>query len=165
MENKMNYRRKDIELMTPAGNMESLMAGIQCGTDAVYFGIGNLNMRARSSSNFSLEDLPAIAEIANEHKIRTYLTLNTILYDEDLVHAREIIDAAKRYGISAVIVSDQAVLDYARSREVEVHLSTQLNISNRESLQFYSRWADVVVLARELNLDQIRGIFDFIEKH
>jgi U32 family peptidase len=145
--------------------MESLIAGIQGGCNAVYFGIGNLNMRSRSSANFSISDLGTVAATASEHNIKTYLTLNTILYDDDLVQAREIIDAAKEAGISAVIVSDQAVLDYALNRGVEVHLSTQLNIGNKEALRFYSRWADVVVLARELNLDQISRISQFITEN
>ncbi|MFN8207352.1 MAG: peptidase U32 family protein [Bacteroidales bacterium] len=160
----MRIYRKDIELMTPAGSMESLMAGIQGGTDAIYFGIGQLNMRARSSANFTIHDLPEIARIATEHGIKAYLTLNTILYDEDMHEACEIIDAVKENNLSAVIVSDQAILDYARKQGVEVHLSTQLNISNSESLNFYARWADVAVLARELNIDQIRKIYDTIEE-
>jgi U32 family peptidase len=159
---KLNISRKDIEVMAPAGSMESLISGIQGGADAVYFGIGDLNMRARSSANFSIDDLSEISKIARDHDIKTYLTLNTILYDEDLVHAREIIDAVKEHAITAVIVSDQAILDYASSQGVEVHLSTQLNIGNSEALRFYSRWADVVVLARELNLEQIGQIHKFI---
>jgi putative protease len=160
----MRILRKDIELMTPAGSMESLIAGIQGGTDAVYFGIGQLNMRARSSANFTIKDLPEIASIAGDHGIKTYLTLNTILYDEDLKEASEMIDAAKENKLTAVIVSDQAILEYARKREVEVHLSTQLNISNFESLRFYARWADVAVLARELNIDQIKKIYESIKE-
>lgn len=155
----MDIRRKDVELMTPAGSMDALMAGIQGGADAVYFGIGRLNMRSRSSANFSLENLGEIAQVAGEAGIKTYLALNTVLYDEDLEEAREVIDAVKYHGITAIIASDQAVLDYARSKDVEIHLSTQLNISNSESLRFYSNWADVAVLARELNLDQVAAIY------
>jgi U32 family peptidase len=161
----MNIQRKNIELMTPAGSMEALIAGIQGGTDAVYFGIGQLNMRARSSANFTIHNLPDIAKIAAEHDIKTYLTLNTILYDEDLKEACEIIDAAKENKLSAVIVSDQAILEYAKKKGVEVHLSTQLNISNFESLRFYAQWADVAVLARELNIDQIKKIYESIEEN
>lgn len=151
--------------MAPAGSFESLMAAVQGGADSVYFGLENLNMRSRSSVNFSLEDLDAIVDIANRHNIRTYLALNTILYDEDLPRAKEMLDAAARKGISAVILADQSLLDYAAEKKLEIHLSTQVNISNTESLKFYSRWADVVVLARELSLDQIRKIHKEIQEH
>ena len=149
--------------MAPAGSYESLMAAIQGGADAVYFGIEQLNMRSRSSANFTADDLPRIVEIANAHKLRTYLTINTIIYNHELLQMRKIVDLAKEYGVTAVIVSDQSVLDYALKSGVEVHLSTQLNISNIESLKFYSNYADVVVLARELNLDQVAGIHKAIE--
>jgi len=155
--------RKDIELMAPVGSFESLMAAIQGGADSVYFGLENLNMRSRSSVNFSLSDLREILDIAFRHNIRTYLALNTVMYDEDLPRAREMLDAAAREGISAVILADQSLLEYAASRRLEIHLSTQLNISNAESLRFYSRWADVVVLARELSLDQIKNIHSEIQ--
>jgi U32 family peptidase len=154
----MNLSRKDIELLAPAGSWESLMAAIQGGADAVYFGIEQLNMRARSSFNFTRDDLPQIVSFAKENKIKTYLTINTVIYDHELIIMRELIDLAKKEGVNAIIASDQAVLDYAFKAGVEVHLSTQLNISNIESLKFYSNFADVVVLARELNLDQVAGI-------
>src|SRR6056297_1060344 len=156
-------QRNNIELMAPAGSYESLMAAIQGGADAVYFGIEQLNMRSRSSANFTADDLPRIVEIANAHKLRTYLTINTIIYNHELLQMRKIVDLAKEYGVTAVIVSDQSVLDYALKSGVEVHLSTQLNISNIESLKFYSNYADVVVLARELNLDQVAEIYKAIE--
>jgi putative protease len=154
----MNLKRKDIELLAPAGSWESLMAAIQGGADAVYFGIEQLNMRARSSFNFTRDDLPKIVSVAREIKLKTYLTINTVIYDHELIIMRELIDLAKKEGVNAIIASDQAVLDYAFKSGVEVHLSTQLNISNIDSLKFYSKFADVVVLARELNLDQVTGI-------
>jgi len=150
--------RKEIELMAPAGSWESLAAAVQGGADAVYFGIEQLNMRSRSSANFTAEDLPRIVQTAQEHGLRTYLTINTIIYNHELLQMRKIIDLAKAHGITAVIVSDQSVLDYALKSGVEVHLSTQLNISNIESLKFYANYADVVVLARELDLDQVAEI-------
>jgi putative protease len=155
--------RKNIELMAPAGSYESLMAAIQAGADSVYFGIEQLNMRARSSANFTAEDLPKIVAIAKEHGLKTYLTVNTVIYNHELIQMRQIIDLAKEHEVSAVIVSDQAVLDYARKVGVEVHLSTQLNISNIESLKFYANWADVVVLARELDMEQVNEIYQAIE--
>lgn len=157
--------RNDTELMAPVGSFESLMAAIQGGADSVYFGLENLNMRSRSSVNFSLGDLREILDITTRHNVRAYLALNTVLYDKDLPRAREMLDAAAHEGISAVILADQALLEYAASRKLEIHLSTQLNISNAESLRFYSRWADVVVLARELSLDQIRNIHLEIRKN
>ncbi|NLI25359.1 MAG: U32 family peptidase [Bacteroidales bacterium] len=157
--------RNDTELMAPVGSFESLMAAIQGGADSVYFGLENLNMRSRSSVNFSLGDLREILDITTRHNVRAYLALNTVMYDEDLPRAREMLDAAAHEGISAVILADQALLEYAASRKLEIHLSTQLNISNAESLRFYSRWADVVVLARELSLDQIRNIHFEIRKN
>jgi len=151
-------RDKRIEVMSPAGNFESLMAAIQGGANSVYFGVGKLNMRAKSSVNFGLQDLSEIAEICNKHNVKTYLTVNTVLYDEDIKLMKQTISEAKNAGISAIIASDQAAIMYAREHDVEVHLSTQLNISNTEALKFYSKWADVVVLARELNLDQVKQI-------
>lgn len=151
-------QRKDIELMAPVGSYESLRAAIQGGADAVYFGVEKLNMRSKSSFNFTLADLRKIAGIASDHNLKTYLALNTVLYDEDLAPMREIMDAAKEASISAIIASDQSVLQYGRSKGIEIHLSTQLNISNVESVGFYSPYADVVVLARELTLDKIEGI-------
>ncbi len=150
-----NLNRKDIELLAPAGSYESLTAAWQGGADAIYFGIENLNMRARSSFNFKMKDLKQIAAFASEHEIKAYLALNSLIYDEDIALAKEIIDAVKESGINAIIASDQSVLNYAKKRNVAVHLSTQLNISNSEALKFYSPYAEVVVLARELNLNQI----------
>lgn len=158
-------RREDIEIMAPVGSYESLMAAVQGGADSVYFGVENLNMRSHSSANFTLDDLDRIVAIAKEHGIKTYLTVNTVLYDEDIPVMRSIIDRAKAAGVSAVIVSDQAAIMYADSVDVEVHLSTQLNISNAEAVRFYARYADVVVLARELNLDQVRRIYDEINEN
>lgn len=159
----MNLKRKDIELLAPAGSWESLMAAIQGGADAIYFGVEQLNMRARSSFNFSREDIPRIVDIAREHGIKTYLTLNTVIYDHELIIMRELIDLAKREKINAIIASDQAVMDYANRSGMEVHLSTQLNISNIDSVRFYSKFADVMVLARELNLDQVSAIYRGID--
>ena len=156
-------RREDYELLSPAGSYESLAAAAQGGADAIYFGIEQLNMRARSSANFTAEDLPRIASIAGEHKMNTYLTVNTVVYNHELNQMRKIIDLAISHGISAIIASDQAVLQYCNSIGVPLHLSTQLNISNIESLKFYSAFADVVVLARELDLDQVGEISRLIE--
>ena len=154
----MRINSSDIEIMSPAGNFESLMAAIQGGANSVYFGVGHLNMRARSSINFTANDLSKIVEICSEKNVKTYLTVNTVLYDHDLPAMRKTIDAAAAAGVTAVIVSDQSAISYAREQNVEVHLSTQLNISNTESLKFYSQWADVAVLARELTLDQVAAI-------
>ena len=151
-------QRKDFEIMAPAGSWESLQAAIQAGADSVYFGIERLNMRSRSSSNFTTEDLHRIVERCKEAGIKSYLTINTIIYDEDLELMREIVDNAKEAGVSAIIAADVAVMQYAISQGVEVHLSTQLNISNIEALRFYAQFADVVVLARELNMDQVAAI-------
>jgi len=157
-------KREDIEIMAPAGSWESLSAAIQAGADSVYFGIEKLNMRSRSSSNFTTDDLREIVRICKENKMKSYLTVNTILYDEDLSLMREIIDVAKEADVSAIIASDVAALLYANEVGVEVHLSTQLNISNTNSLRFYSQFADVVVLARELNMKQVAEIHQAIEK-
>lgn len=150
--------------MAPVGSYESLMAAIQGGADSVYFGIEQLNMRARSSFNFTAKDLPEVVNIAGKNGLKSYLTINTVIYDHELKKMREIINLAKANNVSAVIVSDQAALGYALKAGVEVHLSTQLNISNIESLKFYSEYADVAVLARELNLDQVANIYKTIEK-
>lgn len=150
-------------MLAPAGSWESLTAAAQGGADAVYFGIEQLNMRARSSANFTAADLPKIVERAKELGLRTYLTVNTVIYNHELLQMRRIVDLAKEHGVTAVIASDQSVLQYARSIGVEVHLSTQLNISNIETLKFYASYADVAVLARELNLDQVREIASAIE--
>ena len=144
--------------MAPVGSYESLYAAIDAGADAVYFGVEGLNMRARSSVNFTLADLHRIAGICDEAGVRTYLTVNTILYDNDLSVCRDIIDAAREAGISAIIASDIAAILYARQVGVEVHISTQANVSNIEAVRFYAQWADVVVLARELSLDQVGAI-------
>ncbi len=151
-------KRKDIEIMAPAGSYESLTAAIRGGADSVYFGAEQLNMRAASSNNFTLDDLKEIASICKRDGLKSYITLNVVVYDNEIEQMRRIVDAAVETGISAVIASDLAVINYAYSRGIEVHLSTQLNITNVESLKFYSQWADVAVLARELNLDQVRNI-------
>ena len=150
--------------MAPVGSRESLAAAIQAGADSIYFGIENLNMRARSANTFTIDDLKEIARTCDEHGMKSYLTVNTIIYDNDLALMRTIIDAAKEAGISAVIAADVAVMTYARSIGQEIHLSTQLNISNVEALRFYARFADVVVLARELNLDQVAEIYRAIRE-
>lgn len=144
--------------MAPVGSWESLAAALSAGTDAVYFGIEGLNMRSRSSSNFSTDDMRKIVEECNSKGVKTYLTVNTIVYDEDLLRMREIIDAAKESGVSAIIASDMAAILYARRIGQEVHISTQVNVTNIEAVEFYSRFADVMVLARELNLDQVSAI-------
>ena len=155
--------RNDFEIMAPAGSPESLAAALKAGADSVYFGIENLNMRAHSASTFTLDDLKEIARTCDAQGVKSYLTVNTIIYDQDLALMRTIVDAAKAAGISAVIASDVAVLAYCREVGQEVHLSTQLNISNVEALKFYAQFADVVVLARELNLQQVAGIHRQIE--
>lgn len=157
-------KREEIEIMAPAGSWESLAAAIQAGADSVYFGIEKLNMRSKSSSNFTTQDLRKIVAICKENNIKSYLTVNTILYDDDISLMREIIDTAKEVEISAIIASDVAAMMYANSIGVEVHLSTQLNISNAESLKFYAQFADVVVLARELNMNQVAEIYQSIIK-
>ena len=139
--------RKEIEIMAPAGSYECLMAAIQGGADSVYFGVGQLNMRAASSNNFTLKDLKNIALICRENKIKSYLTVNVIVYDNEVQQMKEIVEAAAESGISAVIASDQSVINHAFSSGLEVHLSTQLNITNVEAIRFYSQWADVAVLA------------------
>ncbi len=159
----MNHT-SDFEIMAPAGSYESLTAAIQGGADSIYFGIEGLNMRARSSNNFTIDDLHQIAQICREHNLKSYLTVNTIIYDNDLTLMRKIVDAASEAQLTAIIAADVAVMTYARSIGVEVHLSTQLNITNSESLKFYAQFADVVVLARELNLDQVAAIHRDIVK-
>ena len=150
------------EVMAPVGSRESLAAALEAGADSVYFGIESLNMRAHSASRFTIADLREIASVCAERGVKTYLTVNTIIYDDDMVMMRRICDAALQAGISAVIASDVAVLVYCREIGQEVHLSTQLNISNIEALRFYARYADVAVLARELNLQQVRSIYEGI---
>ncbi len=149
---------KNYEIMAPVGCWECLTAAIQAGADSVYFGIEHLNMRARSSANFTTEDLHRIVAICRNAHIKTYLTLNTVMYPEDLALMREIVNHAKSAGIDAIIASDIAVMQYANAQDVEVHLSTQLNIANTEALRFYAQFADVVVLARELNMQQVASI-------
>lgn len=149
--------------MAPVGSRESLAAAIQAKADAIYFGIEGLNMRSRSSSNFSLEDLKEIVAICNEKVVKSYLTVNTIIYDSDINYMHSIVDAAKENGVSAIIASDIATILYARSIGQEVHISTQVNISNIEAVRFYSQFADVMVLARELSLDQVKEIHNLIE--
>ena len=157
-------KRSDFEIMAPVGSRESLFAAIQAKADAVYFGVENLNMRAHSAKTFTIADLKEIAAICKEHGIKSYLTVNTIIYDEERPLMREILDAAKEAGIDAIIASDVAVMSYCREIGLEVHLSTQLNISNVESLRFFSQFADVVVLARELNLKQVTAISRAIDE-
>ena len=159
-----NTTIKDYEIMAPVGSRESLMAAIQAGADSIYFGVEQLNMRSHSANHFTIDDLHDIAAICAEHGMKSYLTVNTIIYDEDVELMHQIIDAAKKAQISAVIASDVAVMSYCREIGQEVHLSTQLNISNAEALKFYAQFADVVVLARELNMDQVAYIFEQIEK-
>ncbi|WP_337677752.1 peptidase U32 family protein [Hallella sp.] len=159
----MNARIEDFEIMAPVGSRESLAAAIQAGADSVYFGVGQLNMRSHSANHFTLDDLHDIVAICQEHNMKTYLTVNTIIYDNDLDTMRQIIDAARTAGVSAVIASDVAVMAYCRQVGVEVHLSTQLNISNVEALKFYAQFADVSVLARELTMPQVKHIHEQIE--
>lgn len=159
----MNARIEDFEIMAPVGARESLAAAIQAGADSVYFGVGQLNMRSHSANHFTLDDLHDIVAICQEHNMKTYLTVNTIIYDNDLDTMRQIIDAARTAGVSAVIASDVAVMAYCRQVGVEVHLSTQLNISNVEALKFYAQFADVSVLARELTMPQVKHIHEQIE--
>lgn len=154
--------RKDFEIMAPVGSYESLHAAIEAGADAIYFGVEGLNMRSRSSVNFTLDDLRNIASICDAAGVKTYLTVNTIIYDNELEKMRAVIDAVRESGISAIIASDIAAITYARSVGVEVHISTQLNVTNIEAVRFFSQFADVVVLARELNLDQVKAIADAI---
>jgi putative protease len=155
-------KREDFEIMAPVGSRESLAAALQAGADSIYFGIERLNMRAHSASAFTIDDLREIAATCRHHGVKSYLTVNTIIYGEDLPLMHQILDAAREAAISAIIASDVAVMTYARSIGLEVHLSTQLNISNVEALRFYAQFADVVVLARELNMRQVREIYDAI---
>lgn len=150
--------RKGIEITAPAGSWESLAAAVQGGADSVYFGVEQLNMRAGSANNFTIADLKNIADICRKNGLKSYLTVNVVVYDSEIEQMHQIVDAAVSNGISAIIASDISVIDYAFRKGIEVHISTQMNISNAEALIFYSRWADVVVLARELNLDQVKHI-------
>ena len=158
-ESMNNLCEKDFEIMAPVGSRDSLAAAIHAGAGSVYFGIGQLNMRSHSANHFTIDDLHFIAQTCAEYGIKSYLTVNTIIYGDDLPVMRQICDAARQAGITAVIASDVAVMTYCRQIGLEVHLSTQLNISNIEALKFYAQFADVVVLARELNLDQVADIY------
>ena len=160
----MDTNISDYEIMAPVGSRESLQAALQAGADSIYFGIEKLNMRAHSASTFTIDDLREIAATCGERGVKTYLTVNTIIYDDDIELMHQIIDAAKEAGISAVIASDVAVMTYCQKMGQEVHLSTQLNISNIEALKFYSQFADVVVLARELNMEQVAKIHEQAEQ-
>lgn len=160
----MDKNINDFEIMAPVGSRESLAAAIHAGANSVYFGIGKLNMRSHSANHFTIDDLKEIAETCNAQNIKTYLTVNTVIYGEDITTMHEIIDAAKDANITAVIASDVAVMMYCRQVGVEVHLSTQLNISNIDALKFYAQFADVAVLARELNMDQVKEIHEQIIK-
>lgn len=160
----MKMTAKDIEIMAPVGSYESLRAAIQGGADSVYFGIGNLNMRSKSSQNFTIDDLVEIANICRESKIRTYITLNTVIYDHEMDQMRQIVDAAKNNHISAIIASDMAVINYARLVGMEIHMSTQTNITNIEAVKYYSQFADVMVTARELKLEQVKAITSSIKE-
>ena len=151
-------KRKDFEIMAPVGSRESLAAALSAGADAVYFGIEGLNMRSRSSSNFNLDDLREIAILCEENGVKTYLTVNTVIYDADMEYMKKILNAAKEAGISAIIASDISVIMYAREIGIEIHISTQVNITNIDAVKFYSQYADVMVLARELSLDQVKEI-------
>lgn len=161
--NNKNLTRSDFELMAPVGSFESLHAAVEAGADAVYFGVGNLNMRAKSSVNFTFDDLAQIVAFCKEHDVNTYLTVNTIVYDDDLDAIQAELDAALKAEVTAVIASDIAAIEYAKSIGLEVHISTQCNISNTEAVKFYARYADTVVLARELNLSQVSRIHEAIE--
>ena len=162
--NNPTITRSNIEIMSPVGSYESLMAAIQAGAGSVYFGIEMLNMRARSSNNFTTEDLAQIVSICNEHGIKSYLTVNTVIYNNDLDTLKKVMSAAKQYEVSAVIASDIAAIQCAREFNVEVHISTQLNISNIQAVKFFAHYADVIVLARELTLIQVKEIFNAIEE-
>lgn len=155
-------RRKDFEIMAPVGSWESLAAALSAGADAVYFGIEGLNMRSRSSANFTMDDMDNIVAECNRHGVKSYLTVNTVVYDSDISLLHNIIDRAKQAGISAIISADMAAILYARQIGQEVHISTQVNVANTDAVRFYSQFADVMVLARELNMEQVKGITDQI---
>jgi len=159
----MNLRREDIELMAPVGSYESLMAAIQGGADSIYFGVEQLNMRAKSTNNFTTDDLQEIVKICKENNIKSYLVVNTIIYDHDVQIMKKLVEIALASGLTAIIASDQAVINYASTKGVELHISTQVNISNIETLKFYAHFADVMVLARELSLKQVAKITEAIE--
>ncbi len=157
-------KKQNVEIMAPAGGFDSMMAAIQGGANSIYFGVEQLNMRARATMNFGLEDIKEVAETCRQHNVRTYITLNTIIYDHDLTVVKTIVNAAKEAGISAIIAADQAVIAYARSVGMEVHISTQVNVTNIETVKFYSLFCDTIVLARELSLTQVKKITDAIEQ-
>ena len=161
---KKTLKAKSLEIMAPAGNFECLHAALQGGADSVYFGVEKLNMRSHSANNFKITDLEEIVRTCSEYGVKTYLTLNIVLYDSDLEDMKRTLEAAKKAGITAVIASDMAAIAYARSIGVEVHISTQLSISNAEALRFYAQFADVIVLARELNLTQVKEIKAIIDR-
>lgn len=164
-QNKDNkLKPQDLEIMAPAGNFECLHAAIQGGANSVYFGVGRLNMRSHSANNFTPDDLEEVVRICEENNVKSYLTLNIVLFDEDIEDAHITLDAAKKAGITAVIASDMAAISYCRQIGLEVHISTQLSISNTDALKFYAQFADVIVLARELNLFQVKRIYDNIQK-
>ncbi len=154
----------DVEIMSPVGSYESLMAAIDAGANSVYFGVGQLNMRSASANNFTLEDLKQICDIAKQHNVKTYLTVNTVIYDEEIEYMHKVVDCAKENGVSAIIASDMAVISYANSIDMEIHLSTQCNITNYEAVKYYSKFADVIVTARELSLDKVKAIIDRIKQ-
>ena len=160
----MQRKRTDIDLMAPVGSYESLMAAIQAGSNSIYFGIEQLNMRARSSNNFTFDDLRNIVSICEEHNVKTYLTVNTIIYDEEMEKMHKVVDAAAENHVTAIIASDISVMQYARSKGVEVHASTQLNISNIEAVAFFAQFCDVMVTARELSLEQVKYITEQIRQ-
>ena len=156
--------KQNIEIMAPVGSYEALAAAIQAGAGSVYFGIGKLNMRSRSAKNFTLDDLRQLAETCNANGVKSYVTVNTVIYDEEMEEMHQLLDAIKANGISAIIASDQSVIQYARQIGVEVHISTQCNITNLEAVKYYSQFADVMVTARELNIDQVKHITEEIER-
>ncbi|MBO5963095.1 MAG: U32 family peptidase, partial [Bacteroidales bacterium] len=158
-------KKQNVEIMSPVGSYEALYAAMEAGCNSVYFGVEGLNMRSRSANNFTIEDLRKIASIAQENGVRTYLTLNTVVYDSEMDYMKSILNAAKDSGVSAVIAADLAVIQYANEIGLEVHLSTQCNITNREAVRFFSKFADVVVTARELSLQQVKEITQWIEEN
>jgi putative protease len=158
------FKREDIEIMAPVGSYESLMAAVQAGANSIYFGLSKMNMRSRSSVNFNDDDLDKILEICRLNNIKSYLTLNIVIYQDELERMHELVDLAVAKGVSAVIASDHSVIGYARSKGLDVHISTQVNISNVDSLRFYAAFSDVMVLARELNIDQVKEIYNTIQE-
>jgi putative protease len=162
---KKIYTMKSVEIMSPVGSYEALLGAMQGGADSVYFGVGKLNMRSKSANNFGLEDLVNIASFCNEHGIKSYLTVNTVIYNDEIEEMHTLVSTAKESGVSAVIASDMAVISYARSIGMEVHISTQCNISNYEAVKYYSKFADVMVTARELSLRQVAEITEYIAQN